>query len=132
MEKYSRYFNSTTGLNANKGRFEGFKSSGKIGHIENAQLQNDILDLYEEDIPHLIGNTNVYSDGKLEFATFIKENITRITDTTTNIKTLMSSNKAFSQARILAGTDGIIELYNVVIAKNKKITAAINKEYDLK
>jgi hypothetical protein len=33
INKYGRYLNNTTGLNANAGRFEGFKSSGKIGHI---------------------------------------------------------------------------------------------------
>ncbi len=41
---YTWIFNST-GLNPNSGRFEGFKSSGKIGTIENKELQNDIMDL---------------------------------------------------------------------------------------
>ena len=59
INKHSNYFNNTTGLIANKGRFEGFKSSGKLGHIENEQLQNDILDLYEEDIPSLVTNTDI-------------------------------------------------------------------------
>ncbi len=75
INKYERYLDNTTGLNANDGRFEGFKSSGKIGHIENVQLQNDILDLYEEDIPHFIGNTNANTKNQLEFASFIKDNV---------------------------------------------------------
>jgi hypothetical protein len=132
IKKYGRYFNNTTGLNANAGRFEGFKSSGKIGHIENEQLQNDILDLYEEDIPHLISNTNIYSKIKLEYASFIRDNIKRETDSTTNFIKIVSSDKGFSYARQLSGTKEIIELYNIVIDKNKKIIAAINKEYDLK
>jgi Family of unknown function (DUF6090) len=132
IKKYGKYFNNTTGLNANAGRFEGFKSSGKIGHIENEQLQNDILDLYEEDIPHLIGNTNMYSKSKLDFFSFIKENVKRLTDSSTNFKQVISSDKGFAHARSLANTDEILELYEVVIAKNKKIIVAINKEYDLK
>jgi hypothetical protein len=132
INKYARYFNNTTGLNANAGRFEGFKSSGKLGHIENEELQNDILDLYEEDIPHLIGNTDMYTKSKLEFASSIKNSIARITDSTTNFKDIISSDKGFAHARTLSSTDEIIELYAVVIAKNKKIIAAINKEYDLK
>src|ERR1700759_2451649 len=44
---------NTTALNPNDGRFQGFKSSGKIGTIENDSLQNDIMDLYEENIPAL-------------------------------------------------------------------------------
>jgi Family of unknown function (DUF6090) len=132
IKKYGRSFNNTVGLNANAGRFEGFKSSGKIGHIENKQLQNDILDLYEEDIPHLIGNTNMYSKSKLDFFSFIKENVIRLTDSSTNFKQIIASDQGFAHARTLSSTDEIIELYAVVIAKNKKIIAAINKEYDLK
>jgi hypothetical protein len=132
IKKYGRYFNNTTGLNANAGRFEGFKSSGKIGHIENEQLQNDILDLYEEDIPHLIMNTNLYSKNKIEYGAFIRDNLIRETDSTTNFKKLIISDRGFAYARQLAQTTEIVELYNVVIDKNKKIIAAINKEYDLK
>jgi hypothetical protein len=131
INKYGRYIGNTTGLNANAGRFEGFKSSGKIGHIENVQLQNDILDLYEEDIPHLIGNTNAYTKNKLEFASFIKDNIIRVTDTSSNFKEIISSNGGFAHARTLSNTSEIIELYEVVIAKNKKIIAAIKKAYNL-
>jgi hypothetical protein len=132
IKKYGRYVNGTTGLNANAGRFEGFKSSGKIGHIENVELQNDILDLYEEDIPHLIGNTDLYSKSKIEFTSFVRDNLIRTTDSTTNYKANLSSDKGFAYARQLAYTDEIIELYDVVIKKNKKIIEAINKEYDLK
>lgn len=132
INKYTNYFNNTTGLIANAGRFEGFKSSGKISYIENEQLQNDILDLYEEDIPHLVGNTDSYSKNKIEFGVFIKNNYKRITDTTSNFKQIISSDMGFAHARTLSNTAEIIDLYNVVITKNKKIIAAINKEYDLK
>jgi hypothetical protein len=55
-----------------------------------------------------------------------------VTDTTSNFKEIISSNQGFAHARTLANTSEIIELYEVVIAKNKKIIAAINKEYNLK
>ena len=132
IKKYERSFNNSTGLIANAGRFEGFKSSGKIGNIGNRQLQNDILDLYEEDIPHLIGNTDLYTNNKLAFFSFIKKNTKRVTDSTTNFKEIISSGESFAYARALSHTEGIIEIYDMVIAKNKKIIEAINKEYDLK
>jgi Family of unknown function (DUF6090) len=132
IKKYGRYVNGTTGLNANAGRFEGFKSSGKIGHIENKELQNDILDLYEEDIPHLIGNTDLYSKSKIEFTSFVRDNLIRTTDSTTNYRANLSSDRSFAYARQLSYTNEIIELYDVVIKKNKKIIDAINKEYHLK
>ncbi len=132
IKKYSRYIFNTTGLNANAGRFEGFKSSGKLGHIENEQLQNDILDLYEEDIPNLLGNTNFYTGKKNIFFDDINRNYKRVTDSTSNLKNILGSDIGFSYGRTLSNTAEIVELYDVVIAKNKKIIAAINKEYQIK
>lgn len=41
-------------VNFNKGRYEGFKSIGKIGTIENDSLKNRILSYYEQTIPNLV------------------------------------------------------------------------------
>jgi hypothetical protein len=49
-----RFFFNLTGLIPNNGRLEGFKSSGKIGNTKDKVLQNNIMDLYQEDIPSLI------------------------------------------------------------------------------
>lgn len=54
LKKYQHSLFVTTTLNPNDGRFEGFKSAGKIGTIENKELQNDIMDLYQENIPALL------------------------------------------------------------------------------
>lgn len=35
------------------GRYEGFKSSGKIGNIENETLKQQILEYYQQDIPEI-------------------------------------------------------------------------------
>jgi len=64
IDKYSNWILNTTGLIPNSGRFEGFKSSGKIGTIEDKVLQNYIMDLYQEDIPSLIVSTNAYTARK--------------------------------------------------------------------
>jgi hypothetical protein len=45
VRSYRRSLFNTTRLQQNNGRFEGFKSSGKIGNIEDEALQNDIMDL---------------------------------------------------------------------------------------
>jgi|GEM_PF-1758929 len=67
LRKYSaqNVFFSFTQLTPNNGRFEGFKSSGKIGTIENSVLQNDIMDLYQENISSLLSSTKYYLDNKL-------------------------------------------------------------------
>jgi hypothetical protein len=38
---------------ANNGRYEGFKSSGKINTIEDENLRNKILSYYQQTIPHI-------------------------------------------------------------------------------
>jgi len=38
IAKYQNWLNNTTELAPNDGRFQGFKSSGKIGYIENEQF----------------------------------------------------------------------------------------------
>ena len=51
---------NTIALNPSNGRFEGFKSLGKIGNIESEELQNDIMDLYQENITSLLASTERY------------------------------------------------------------------------
>jgi Family of unknown function (DUF6090) len=60
LNALSNWLTNTTTLNPNDGRFQGFKSSGKIGTIENDSLQNDIMDLYEENIPALLNSKYGY------------------------------------------------------------------------
>ena len=56
----SEFLLNTTRLVPNNSRYEGFKSAGKISTIESDSLQNDILDLYQEDIPSLLSSTGGY------------------------------------------------------------------------
>ena len=84
IRKYQNWILNTTGLIPNSGRFEGFKSSGKIGTIENKELQNYIMDLYQEDIPSLIISTNGYTAKKQKLFEYLEANVKRTTDNTTN------------------------------------------------
>ena len=74
LRKYSNWLFNTTALEPNNGRFEGFKSSGKIGWIENEELQNDIMDLYQEDIVSLLNSTNNYIITKRKFFYYLNKN----------------------------------------------------------
>jgi Family of unknown function (DUF6090) len=131
LSKHMNWMQNTTGLVANDGRFEGFKSSGKIGNIENHNLQNSIMDLYQENIPTLINNTDGYSNLKLKFGEYLRENLVRDKETNkTNIEQLLFSNKAQNQASSLKRIDYIYTRYDTCIGKMKKIIAQINKEYN--
>jgi hypothetical protein len=65
------------GISFNVGRYEGFKSSGKIGTIENDVLKNKILAYYQQTIPNLILKAN-----------FINAEHTKILDVSSDIGNL--------------------------------------------
>lgn len=129
IRKYERYYSNSTGLIANDGRFEGFKSSGRIITIENKELQNDIMDLYQEDIPSLLASTNAYTKRKEFYWQFIMENKKWTSDSSTNMLELMASDKSKAISESLLFADEIIDRYDSCIVKAKKIIATIDKEY---
>ena len=51
------------------GNYEGFKSSGKIGYIENKKLKKLILAYYQQDIPSFIEVDNYYNQLMKEWMT---------------------------------------------------------------
>ena len=129
VNKYERGLWSMSELIVNNGRYEGFKSSGKVIQISNQKLQNDILDLYQEDIPTLIASTSFYKENKMLFFRYLNENIRRHTDGSTNQLDVLGSDVVKNMSMILASTEEIAERYNEVIAKSKKIMDEIGKEY---
>lgn len=131
LKKYSNWLFNTTSLNTNNGRFEGFRSSGKMGNIENQELQNDIMDLYTENIPSLLIATNGYIATKQSLVQYINKNKVRLTDTSTNLNIILSMDEAQNICSSLSFTQEVIDRYNKCITKAKKIIDLINKEYGL-
>ncbi len=112
IRKYNGWIFNTTGLVPNSGRFEGFKSAGKIGTIENKELQNNIMDLYQENIPSLLLSTNLYTAKKQSLFDYIAVNRKRVTDSTTNLVSVLSSDKAFNICSSLNILDEILNRYD--------------------
>ena len=129
VRKYERGLWSMAEFIVNNGRYEGFKSSGKVIQISNLPLQNDILDLYQENIPVLIASTSVYRDNKLLLFRYLNENIRRHTDGSTNLLDVLGSDVVKNMSVLLASTEEIAGRYNEVIDKSKKIMDEIGKEY---
>ncbi len=127
---YSNWIYNTTALNPNNGRFEGFKSSGKLGFIENDSLQNDILDLYQENIPSLLSATSNYVDRKNILFQYLQRTIHRITDSTDNLTEILTTEEAHYISKVLSFTSEITGRYDATIAKMKKIMTEIEKEYN--
>jgi hypothetical protein len=129
LEKYRNFFFNLTGLVPNNGRFEGFKSSGKIGNIEDKILQNDIMDLYQENIPSLINTTNFISSAKQDLISFMQKSRVRKSDSTSNIIEVFKSEVFYNASNNLKNMDGVIERYDTCIFKMKRIISAIETQY---
>ena len=129
LRKYRNWLQNTTGLNPNDGRFEGFKSSGKIGTIENKGLQNDIMDLYEEDIPALLTSSRYYTSTKLKLFDFFYKNLKRTTDSTSNLAILLKTDEGHNLSDALHSPDQIIGQYDDCIALMTKIIGEIDNQY---
>ena len=129
IKKYSNWIFNTTGLIPNSGRFEGFKSSGKMGTIENKELQDHIMDLYQENIPSLLVSTNDYTAKKQRLFEYLEANTKRITDSTSNLVSILALDPALNICRSLTFVKQILERYDACINKMKVIIDDINKDY---
>jgi hypothetical protein len=129
VDYYSNWIYNTTALNPNNGRFEGFKSSGKLGFIENDSLQNDILDLYQENIPALLASTSNYINYKNILFQYLQKTLHRTTDSTNNLSEVLNTEEAHNISKVLSFTNEITGRYDATIEKMKKIIAEVEKEY---
>ena len=129
IHKYNNWIFNITGLVPNNGRFEGFKSAGKIGTIENKELQNNIMDLYQENIPLLIISTDFYTSKKQGLFEYIALNRKRLTDSTSNLLSVLSSDTAYNICINLTFVNEILTRYDSCISKMNAIISDINKQY---
>ena len=123
------FLTNMTNLVPNNGRYEGFKSAGKMVHIENDELQNDILNFYQQDTQALLASSNAYSDKKRKFVNYMQDNKVRETDSTNNTHKLLGTDKSYFLCKSLNDTEEIIYNYDVCINKVNKIISDINKQY---
>ena len=131
IRKYRVWLFNTTRLQENSGRFEGFKSSGKIGAIEDQTIQNDIMDLYQENIPSLLASTDAYLRSKADLNQFIQKNRKRITDSTTNLSGILIEDEAQNICSTLTYVHEIMERYDLCVDKMKKIVSGIENKYSI-
>ena len=100
-----------------------------MGTIENKELQNYIMDLYQEDIPDLIVSTNYYTARKQSLFEYIDVNVKRTTDSTNNLVTVLASDPALNICRSLTFVKQILQRYDTCINKMRLIIGEINKDY---
>jgi hypothetical protein len=121
----------TTDLQANDSRFQGLKASGKLYVVEDKELLNDILDLYQEKIPHLIMQTNGFSNFKRErLSPYMDTHLIRYPDGTNNMKELISAPVFRNYMSRYGYVPSIIEPYQQVMEQCRLIIRKIEKQYE--
>jgi hypothetical protein len=106
------------------GRYEGFKSSGKIGTIEKEKLKQDILEYYQQIIPDISYGENYVNSVQVKIIDLAidRNDKTSLTDFVTTRKMrslLMLASQNF---------DVNIRGYDEALKKAKEIVAAIDEE----
>jgi hypothetical protein len=127
----SNFFFSYTQLTVNSARLEGFKSSGKLGFIENHELQQNILSFYQEKIPNLLISTERYNVQKENLMEYIFKNRKRVTDTTSNLVDIMGSDEVLYRMQSLYIAQVVLQRYDLSIQTAKKIVEDIDAEHKM-
>nr|WP_294950453.1 DUF6090 family protein [uncultured Mucilaginibacter sp.] len=129
LQKYRNFIFNTTGLIQNNGRYEGFKSSGKLGNIENDSLQNAIVDLYQENIPSLIASTSLFTKRKELLFEYINKNRKLNAEGGDNLAAVLLNDEPRNICLALWNTNEILDRYDAVIKKSEDIIRQIDEEY---
>ena len=109
------YF-SIPATHANIGRYEGFKSSGKIGTIENDRLKENILVFYQQTIPDLVYAETYVNTLQLKILDFRIDKSEK-----TSLKNLLLSEKAQSLLGLA------VHNFEVNIQEYEKALRQVNK-----
>jgi len=131
LKTYSWVLISKTHLLTNKGRYEGFKASGKINTIENHELRNRILDFYEERIVGLTNTTKSYMDFKdLMLNVFYRERKGRAT-ASDNLVDILKHSELNNYLAALSNVVEITSKYKLAINDAEAIIQLIDQMYSI-
>lgn len=109
-------------------RYEGFKSSGKLDHIENAKLSNDILALYQEVIPRVHSSENGWIFSQERYTEFLEHGLDEDDTRALRFK-LLTSKKGKRLTAAAATYPQLYERFADIKDMEKEIIAEIEKEY---
>lgn len=107
--------------NTNNGNYEGFKSSGKIGYIENKKLKKLILEYYQESMPALTELERYYNSRLTKIEDIIYQNKEK-----TKLFLNPIAKTSFDFAILTAKSNQ--NNYNLIEKDAKEIISEINKE----
>jgi hypothetical protein len=112
------------------GRYDGFKSSGRIQTIEDDSLRNDILTLQEEDLPFIDFSENVFNGNQKRLEDLLINSSDAVGDKPADMIKLTTSAKGkFILDFALNYSSAVSKGYDGAIADAEKVIARIDKVY---
>ena len=128
ISSYQKYLYKYIGVQSNSGRYEGFKSSGKLALLENEELEDSVLDLYEEINPTLEKSLESYNTHKRSIADYVISNSENYPDGD-YIKVLSSNPVKMRCKMFLSDTQDVVLAYQERIKKMHEILHLIEKDH---
>jgi len=121
---------NTTGFIPNDSRFQALKSSGQLGVIENSELQNKILELYQFKIRTLIVATDEFTSlQQNHIAPFLTERLIIQSNGKQNLNEILQIPQ-MQNFLIYSGLSSlIISRYHTVMAQSREIILLIDRQY---
>jgi hypothetical protein len=104
---------------ANDGNYEGFKSSGKIGYIENKELKKSILEYYQEVLPALYDVDKYHYARHLEVWEMISSSESKKVFSNPTLRAKVSLDAQITGA-LMEANDNAIKKANEIIRKIDK------------
>jgi hypothetical protein len=124
VHHYQWVLGNATNLLPNASRFEGLKSAGKLGIIEDDELLNHILDHYQETIPGLVNLTRSFSDYKAStIQRYLDERLHRSGD---NFLAVMQADLMYNYLNKEVGIRSIMARYHGVLQQSRKLIREID------
>jgi hypothetical protein len=128
--KHSNFSISKFDTHLTNGRYDGFKSSGKIQTIEDDSLRNNILKFYEEDVPFVDFSEGVFNANQVRLEDYVLNNANNGSQTLKGLLTLLTTYKCRMIFTFSLGySDAVLKGYSAALKQAEKVQAEIDKVY---
>lgn len=128
LNAFFQEYNTSPNFQSNASRYEGFKSSGKIGFIEHEVLQQGVLNFYQQDLPTYYTATNAWNNYRYDLQDFVIEHYVENEDGTNNTLQILTHPKAHNLCKSLIPWPQLYERNETIIKNANLLIAAIDKE----
>lgn len=118
------------GTSVTNGRYDGFKASGRIQTIENDSVRNQLLKLYEEDMPDVGFTERVFNANQIRLEDYLITSADDMADGMSGVmKTLTTQKCKMIVTFSLSYADAVSRSLDKALAHAKKLQRELEEEY---